>query len=81
MLLQTPVSMVEKANHFDPQRRLSLTATLPPPSLEVITTGEKIGPSLAEKVGNENDKSSLDADICRFKLDAWSVYIDAEEGP
>ena len=68
MLFQTPGPMVEKAQYPNPQRRFSLAASLPPSSLVFITTGKETRPCLAKKVGDEDDKGSLDADRCWFEL-------------
>ena len=54
--------MVEERDDPDPSGRFALATSLPPSSLESITTGEKVGPCFADKVGDEDEKSALDGD-------------------
>lgn len=62
MLLESPGPIVEEFEDANPQRRLSLTASLPPARLEFVSTREECGPSLANKVCDKHDECSLDGD-------------------
>jgi hypothetical protein len=79
MLFQIPRPRVEKGDDRDPLGRFALAALRPPSSLESVTTGEKVRPCFASKVGDEDDKGPRDDDISRFELNKWSVYVGHED--
>ena len=78
MLFQIPRPVVEEGDEPDPSWGLSLASSLPPSSLEFIAAGEEVGPCLADKVGNEDDKGSRDGDGSRFKLGTVEPGVDVQ---
>lgn len=62
VLFQIPRPRIDKRDDSNLERRLALATLLPPSGLVPIATGEKGGPCFAEKVGNEDDKSSPNGD-------------------
>jgi hypothetical protein len=60
--------MVEEGDDRDPTRRLALSTFLPPSRLNMIAPGQELGPGIAQKVGNNDDKRALKRDGSRFEL-------------
>lgn len=78
MLFQIPRPVIEKGDDPDPSGRFPLATSLPPSRFESIASGKKGGPCFAEKVGDDDDKSALNSDKSRFKLDERSACVDVE---
>lgn len=68
MLLQTPGSRVNELDGPNPEGKPGCVAFRSPSSFDLIATGKKKGPSIADEVGDEDDKGSLNGDVGRFKL-------------
>jgi hypothetical protein len=68
MLLQTPGSRVNELDDPNPEGKRACVAIGSPSSFNLVATGKKKGPSIADEVGDEDDKGSLDGDVGRFKL-------------
>jgi hypothetical protein len=70
MLLQAPVAMVEERDDLDVHRCLTDSTCGSPSSLELFAAGKHFSPGIAEEVGHENNKGSLNRDESWFKLAA-----------
>ena len=70
MLLKTPVAMVEERDDLDVHRCLADSTCGSPSSLEFFAARQHFSPGIAEEVGHEDNKGSLDRDESRFELAA-----------
>lgn len=68
MLLQTPGPRVDELDELNPQGKRACVALGSPSSFDLVATGKKKGPSIADEVGDEDDKCSLDGDVGGFEL-------------
>ena len=68
MFFEPPGSGVDKYQKRDPEGRLVVSVICSPSSKMTVTTGKKFGPSIADKVSDENDKSALNGDLSWFEL-------------
>ena len=68
MFLQTPGSRIDELDELDPEGERACVASGSPSSLDLVATGKNKGPSIADEVGDEDDKGSLDGDVGRFEL-------------
>lgn len=69
VFFQVPWPIIKKRDDRDPSWKFALAALFPPSGLVSIATREKGGPCLAQKVGDEDEKSPLDGDSSGFELD------------
>jgi hypothetical protein len=75
MFFQAPWSGVDEDECRYPKWRFAIAVVRSPPRQMAVTAGEKFGPSIADKVSNEDDKGTLDGDLGWFellKISMWS---------